>query len=223
MTDTLASLRIASRFSLWMWAIYWPGSGLVLLAGGMTDPASLFVVAGSLLGFALLAASGGIEASASRNMREFLLERPLYVIGGAVLLAVASTFIDPLQNIGLALFSGLFLLSVLLVGHRLLAHARARQMGLVASRADQVLIAAGLGAVSAAVIFLDALLPLFGIAPTPAVAASVVTVNLVSLLYPPLLLLSLRPFREPLRNPFRRRTHAPAATGIPPVEAPSLP
>lgn len=223
MSDTLVPLRTAMKFSLWMWALYWPAGGLLLLAAGMTDPLSIMVALGSLAGFLLVMAAGGVQASDSRDMREFLVERPLYVIGGAILLIVVASFFDPLQNIGLMLFSGLFLFSIALLGGRLWDHVRQNKLPLRASGADQVVIALLIALFSTAMIFLDALLPLLRSGTTNSTSTLVAVVNWMNLFYPPLLLLSMRPFRDRLQSPLERfrsrRGEASAPTEPVPAEA----
>ncbi|MEA3165204.1 MAG: hypothetical protein QOJ26_48, partial [Thermoplasmata archaeon] len=67
------------KFSMWTWALYWPGGGLLLMVGGL-DPISLVITLLSLATFLLLLLTGALRADSSRTMKEFMLERPLYLI-----------------------------------------------------------------------------------------------------------------------------------------------
>lgn len=194
------------KFSLWAWAAYWPAMGLMLLFGGMRDPVSLAVVVVSLGAFVLLVRGGALRATASRTIREFLIERPLYLVAAVILFLAAGAAFPAMANIGLALFSGIFLASLLLVAWRLVAHVQAEGVGVFRSRADQLFILLAITVPGALLVFIDAWSAGVG-NPAPTVAA----VNWLCLAYPPLLLLASKPFREPLQLRKVKKLEKPVA------------
>lgn len=210
---SLDRLRTAFRFNLWTWALYWPGGGLILLLGGL-DWKSMVFMAATGLQFAFLLGSGALRANSSRNMKEFFLERPLYLVGALVVFMAFGPIFGFLENVGLLLYAGLWVASYALIFLRLRDHLHATKQGIWASRADQVVMLAVLGGGFALLVFLDALLPYFNGATTQSPLALVATVTWVSLAYPALLLLATRPFREPLQRPRwlggAKRSKAPA-------------
>lgn len=210
MPSTLDRTRTAMTFSLWAWAAYWPAMGLMLALGGMGDPVSLAVIGLSLGGFGLLAAGGALRATASRTMKEFLLERPIYLIAGVLAVLVVGSLVPAMANVGLALFSGTFLASLVLVGWRLVQHVNESGQGVFKARADQIFLVLLLVAPCALLVLIDAL---GGAVGNPAM--TVAGVNWICLAYPPLLLLASRPMREPLGLLRRKARH----TKVVPVPA----
>jgi hypothetical protein len=207
--EALDRARTAMKFSLWAWAAYWPAMGLMLFLGGMRDPVSVAVAAGALGAFALLAMGGALRATASRNVKEFLIERPFYLIAGLVLVVVGGSVLPGVANAGLAIFSGLWLASLVLVGLRAGAYVNATGLGVFGSKVDQVLVLLGIMVPCALLVFVDALkfMSVGNAAPTVAL------VNWLCLSYPILLLIASRPIREPLQLVgFRAKpAQAPAA------------
>lgn len=220
MTNTLDRFRVAMRFSLWTWAAYWPAGGLLLIAGGL-DPVSLAVVLGSFATFVLLLVTGVLKADASRTMKEFLVERPLYLIALVVVLALAAPFILPVADLGLALFATAYLGGIVLMGVRMALHLRTTGQGAFASRADQVFIVVGLTGFTSLLVFLDAWLPLFGGPTVGGSSTAVALANWVNLLYPPMLMLASRPFRAPMRWPRRGAVRDAVADAAAPAEVPA--
>lgn len=204
------------KLSLWAWALYWPGGGLLLLLGGF-QPAILVVTLASFAAFVALLWTGALRADSSRSMKEFVLERPLYLVLALVVLALAAPLLSIVANVGFALFSAVYLASLVLVAVRLWQHLQATGQGVLASKADQTFIALGLVGISTFLIFADAWGSILFGAWIGGTAMSVATVNWVNLLYPPLMLVATRPFREPLQWPQRRRTpsQTPAPTAAP--------
>ncbi len=203
MTKTEPSLdrfRTAMKFSLWMWALYWPGGGLILLVGGL-DPISILVTFASLGSFIALIAFGGLTISTKGTRFEFFLERPMYLIGALVGIILVAPAFGFLTNFGLGLFSALYLVAIGLAGYRLVRHMTETGQGPIASRADQPLILFAVVGVCAFLVFIDAWIPMFGADPVGGPAMTVAVANWMNLFYPPLLMLTTRPFREPLRKP----------------------
>lgn len=203
---SLDRARTALTFSLWAWAAYWPAMGLMLLLGGMRDPVSLVVVALSAGCFALFASMGALRATSSRSMREFLLERPFYLVAALLLFLTVGAAIPALANIGLGLFSGTFLASLGLLAWRLVAYVQESGLGVFRARADQALLLLAIAIPAAAMVFFDSL-RLGGVGNG---GASVAMVNWLCLAYPALLLLATRPLREPLRLARPKAARAPA-------------
>lgn len=209
MPETLDRFRAALKFSLWTWALYWPGGGVLLLYGGL-DPISIAVTLGSLTTFVLLLATGALKANSSRTMKEFLLERPLYLLAVLVVFVVVAALVPVVEGLALLAFAGTWFAGLAVAARRLLVHVHAEGKGFWAARADQLLLVFGLMAFFSALVFLDALLPLFADGATLGSPAALVAVcTWMNLLYPPLVLVAARPFREPLR--FRRHKRTPAA------------
>ena len=203
MVATLDRFRTALKFSLWTWALYWPGGGLLLLMGGL-DPISIGVTFGSLTCFVLLLATGALKADSSRTMKEFFLERPLYLIAAIV---------PSIEGVALFLFASLWFGGLALTTKRLVEHVRASNQSIWQAKADQVFIVLGLVGFFSALVFLDAILPLlFGANTTtgsPAVLVAICT--WVNLLYPVLVMVAARPFRDPLNFRPRRAPADPMA------------
>lgn len=203
MTSTsLDRFRIAMKFSLWAWFFYWPGGGLLLLWGGL-DLASILVTLGSLAAFVLVLRAGALDSTSSRNIKEFLLERPLYLVLAFVLVIIGGALFSPLENVGLGLFATLYLGGLVFLGVRLVEHLRETDQPVFKSGADQMFILLALTGFAAFLVAVDALLAAFSTS-LPAVPSTVAVFNWLNLVYPPLLLVASRPFREPLRNPFQR-------------------
>jgi len=199
---SLDQLRTAMKFSYWAWAAYWPAMGLMLLFAGMRDPVSLVFALLCLGSFAVLVASRSLSATASRNVREFLIERPFYLLAAVGIIALFGSSIPIVANLGLALFSGTFLASLVFVGIRMRAHVLATGTSVFRSRADQVFLLLAITFPAALLVFIDSI-KATGVG-NP--AASVVAVNWLCFAYPPLMLLASRPFREPLVWSLRRKT-----------------
>lgn len=210
------ALRIAMRFSLWAWAAYWPGGGLLLAFGGL-DPVSLAFATVALASFLLLLWTGALRPTASRNLRQFALERPIYLVAALGLVIVASGFLGAVANLGLALFAAVYLASILVVAYRAVQLAIVSSSGgflerLFRSKADQLVLTAALMAVFALLVFLDAIAKGASGIGTP--AELVAFGSWLNLAYPALLLVAARPFREPLHwSPRLPKPASPAATG----------
>ena len=205
---SLDRFRVALRFSLWTWALYWPGGGLLLLYGGL-DPISIAVTAGSLTAFILMMVTGVLKSDASRTMKEFFLERPLYLVAGLVVLVVAAALMPSVEGFALLLFAGAWFGGLVLATRRLVEHVRQTGLGFWSSKADQILLVFGLAAVFSALVLLDALLPIVADGATLGSPAAVVIVcTWANLLYPAFVLIASRPFREPLRFPSRKERAA---------------
>lgn len=215
---SLDPFRTAMRFSLWTWALYWPGGGMLLLLGGL-DLVSGLVTLGSLLMFIVLMAGGALKADSSRNMKQFMLERPLYLVAALVLLIALAPFFAPAEDMGLRLFSLVYIGGIVFAAVRLAQHLQAEDTGVMEARADQAFILFGLMFVGAGLVFLDAWLPLFGAASVGGSSATVAVANWLNLAYPPLLMLAVRPFREPLRWPRRGRAPVVGEGVVAPVDA----
>lgn len=207
---TLDRFRVALRFSLWTWALYWPGGGLLLLYGGL-DPVSIAVTLASLTSFVLMLATGALKADASRTMKEFFLERPLYLVAGLVVLVVAAALMPSVEGFALLLFAGAWFGGLVMAARRLVEHLRQNRLGVWSSKADQLLLVFGLAAVFSALVLLDALLPIVADGATLGSPAAVVIVcTWANLLYPAFVLIASRPFREPLKFPSRKERAAVA-------------
>lgn len=214
MSPTLDRLRIALKFSLWTWALYWPGGGLLLLYGGL-DPISIAVTFTSLAAFIFLLASGALRANVSRNMKQFFLERPLYLVGGLVVLIIAAAALPAVEAFGLLLFATMWFGGLALTGVRLMQYLREQDKGVFQSRADQLLLVLALAAFFSLLVFLDALLPMVtgGTVGGPSALAALCT--WMNLLYPAMVMVAARPFREPIRLAFWRRRPDPMAAPKP--------
>lgn len=215
----LDRFKVAMRFSLWAWAIYWPGGGLLLLLGGL-DWVSIAVTLIAVTGFILVLRSGALKTDASRDLKQFALERPIYLVAMLFVFAIVAPVLSLVENLGLRIFSATYLASLVLVGVRLAQHLKAQGVGVRESRADQMYVLLGMTGFAALLVFADAWLPLFGVDPVAGTGFSIAAVNWLCLLYPPLLLLAAKPFRDPLRNPLRRGAHddeapAPEPAGTP--------
>ncbi len=201
---SLDRVRIALRFSLWTWALYWPGGGLLLLYGGL-DPISIAVTLSSFGAFVAMLATGALKADASRTMKEFLLERPLYLVAGLVVLVFLAAAVPSVEGFALLLFATAWFGGLVLAALRLVEHVQAHDLGFWRSKADQLLIVFGLAGVFSALVFFDALLPIVSDGATLGSPAMVVAVSTwANLLYPAFVLLASRPFREPLKWPSRK-------------------
>lgn len=194
---TLVRFRSALKFTLWTWAAYWPGGGLLLMMGGL-DPISIAVTASSLVVFLALMLGGAFRSQLTNTWREFLLEKPIYLLAGLVAFTVVAATIPTAEGLGLAAFATTYLAGIAISIQRLLAHVKATGSGFVRGGADQALIVLAMTALFASFVFWDALVPLLGgpQVPTPAVIVAVGT--WVNLLYPVALVLGTRSLREPL-------------------------
>jgi hypothetical protein len=199
------------KFSLWTWALYWPGGGLLLIYGGL-DPISIVVTLLALAAFIAMLATGALEANSSRTMKEFVLERPIYLVAALVLLIVMAALMPTVEGFALTMFAAAWFGGLVLCTRRLLEHVRAQGQGVWGSRADQLLIVFALAGFFSALVFLDALLPLIANGATLGSPAGLVAVSSwMGLLYPGLVLLASKPFRAPLRKPKRA---VPSATAV---------
>ena len=215
---TLDRLRTALKFSLWTWAFYWPGGGLLLLYGGL-DPVSIAVTLLAVAAFVALLGSGALDADSARSMKEFVLERPLYLVGALVAFIVAAALVPSAEGFGLLLFATAWFGGLALCTARLLEHVRAQGQSFFASRADQLLIVFAMAGFCSALVFLDALLPIVAGGATLGSPAGLVALSSwVGLLYPGLVLVASRPFRAKLRRPFGKP--APTATRRAKAKAP---
>jgi hypothetical protein len=193
-TASLERTRIALKFSLWTWAAYWPAMGVMLLASGMRDPVSMAVALLSLSAFFLVASGGALRASSSRNVREFLVERPIYLVAAVVLFLIGGSFFNPIARAGMVLFAGLYFGGLAFLFYRLVAYARESGRGLFGARVDQPLLVLAMMLVAAFFVLFDAF-PGAGIGNSE---SSVAILNWLNLGYPVLILVATRGLREPL-------------------------
>lgn len=200
---TLDRFRSALKFTLWTWALYWPGGGLLLLMGGL-DPISLLVTFASLATFILLLATGALKADSSRTMKEFLLERPLYLVAALVVLIVIASIVPSIEGFGLLLFATLWFGSLVMATTRLIEHVRSEGKGVWTSRADQLLIVFGIAGFFSSLVFLDAILPILADTTLGSPSMLIAACTWANLLYPVFVLIASRPFRDPLRWPSRK-------------------
>ncbi|HET6398837.1 MAG TPA: hypothetical protein VFH47_04720 [Candidatus Thermoplasmatota archaeon] len=212
MDEHLDRFRTSLKATLWCWALYWPGGGLLLLYGGL-DPLSLLVVGGSLTCFLLLLAGGALDATSSRNIREFLLERPLYLVALLIVLLALVPLTNIVEDAGLLAFSALFFASVVVAVRRLMLLQQARGGNAVRAGTDEAFLALAVGLLFSAVLFVDTLLGLSD-RRLPMGAHAVAFANWLNLVFPGILLLGTRRLREPLRNPFRRRRAVPEPSAV---------
>lgn len=200
---TLDRFRSALKFSLWTWALYWPGGGLLLMMGGL-DLISVLITFGSLATFVGLLVTGALKADSSRTMKEFFLERPLYLVAALIVLVVIAAIVPSIEGFALLLFATLWFGGLAVAGARLIEHVRSEGTGLWKSRADQLLIVFAIAGFFSALVFLDALLPLLANGATLGSPSMLVAVcTWANLLYPVFVLVASRPFRDPLRWPSR--------------------
>jgi len=202
---TLDRFRASLKFSLWAWALYWPGGGLLLLVGGL-DPISILVVGGCVTSFLVLLAGGALRTTSSRNLRDLFLERPLYLIAALVLFIAFASLLPALENAGLLLYSATWTFALGLVAVRFHRHVQEEGIPVWSSRADQVYLVLGLTGAASIAVFLDALLPFMAGTTLGSPATFVAVCSWVNILFPPLVMVATRPFREPLS--FRRAAKA---------------
>jgi hypothetical protein len=214
MSTSLDRLRIALKFSLWTWALYWPGGGLLLLLGGL-DPISIVVTFTSLAAFLFLLASGALKANSSRNIKQFFVERPLYLVAALVVLIVVAAAVPQVEAFGLLLFATMWFGGLGLTVLRLRDHLRTERKGVFESRADQLLLVLALAGFFSLLVFLDALLPMVNGQTTDSPSGLVAVCTWMNLLYPAMVMVAARPFREPIRVAFWRRTPDPMAAPAP--------
>lgn len=201
---SLDRLRGALKFSLWTWALYWPGGGLLLLIGGL-DLVSVLVTFGSLAVFVGLMATGALRADSSHTIKEFLLERPLYLVGALIVLIVVAAIVPSAEGFALLLFAALWFGGLAVASTRLLEHVRSQRLGVWGSRADQLFIVFALSGLFSFLVLLDALLPILADGATLGSPSGLVAVaTWANLAYPVLVMVAARPFRSPLRWPSRR-------------------
>jgi len=211
--ESLLRVRTALKLTLWAWAAYWPAMGAMLLLGGMRDPVSVAVALASLAAFVLVLRAGAVDATASRSARELLLERPIYLVAGAIVVLFVGAAVPALASLGLATFALAFLGSLVLLAVRLVAHVNATGLSVFAAHADEMLLVIALSLPGALLVAFDAIVPSGAGNSAPSVAL----LNWLGLSYPLLALLASRGLREPLR--LRRARKAPAAPAPRPLEA----
>lgn len=199
MDASLLRLRAAMKFSLWMWAAYWPGGGILLVVHGL-DPISILVGLGALAQFLFLMGLGTLrpDPAYSRNLAAFLMERPLYVVFGLVAFLAAGSVFAPATSFALALFSGLQVAGLALVAWRLREYLAERKTRVYAARADQLALVLVITAIPALMVFVDALAMLGYGGGVGNGSATVALANWMNLAYPTLLMVAARPFREPI-------------------------
>jgi hypothetical protein len=208
---SLDRFRSAMKFSLWTWALYWPGGGLLLLMGGL-DPISLLVTFLALAAFLAMLATGALRADSSRTIKEFLVERPLYLVVALALFILVATVLPDIEGVALFVFATTWFGGLGLAGLRLVEHVRTTGLSFWHSKADQLLVVLGMAAFFSALVFLDALLPLVSDGASLGSPSALVAVSTwVNLLYPGFVLIASRPFRERLQWPSRRRRVQAAA------------
>lgn len=208
---TLDRFRSAMKFSLWTWAVYWPGGGLLLLMGGL-DPISIVVTGLSLAAFVALLASGALRADSSRTIKEFLIERPLYLVLALAVLIGIVAIVPDVEGGALLVFAATWFGGLALCGVRLFEHVGWLRQSFWDSKADQLLLVLGTAAFFSALVFLDALLPMVARGATLGSPAPLVAVSTwVNLLYPGFVLIASRPFREKLQWPSRQQRSQAAA------------
>lgn len=200
--STLLRLRAALKFSLWAWAIYWPGGAILLLAFGM-DVISILVGLAALGQFLFLLSFGFLrpDPKYSRNLKSFLVERPLYLVFGLIGFLLLGTLFAPSTNVALALFSALQVTGLVLVALRLMEHVRSLGIGIMAAKADQMVLVLAFTGLPALAVFWDAVVPLFGGPTLGNPAASVALVNFINLGFPAMLVIASRPFGIRLSTP----------------------
>lgn len=200
---TLDRFRSAMKFSLWTWALYWPGGGLLLMVGGL-DPVSIIVTLLSLAAFFLMLATGALRADSSRTIKEFMLERPLYLVVALAAFVALAAVVPNIESFALLLFATAWFGGLGLTALRLVEHVRTEGLSFWKSKADQMLVVFGMAGFFSSLVFLDALLPLIANGATLGSPSELVAVaNWMNLLFPGFILLASRPFREPLRWPTR--------------------
>jgi hypothetical protein len=208
---SLDRFRSALKFSLWTWALYWPGGGLLLLMGGL-DFISVLVTFASLATFIGLMATGALRADSSHTLKEFMLERPLYLVAGLIVLIVMATILPSVEGFALLLFSAAWFGGLAVASARLVEHVRGQGLSIWGSRADQLLIVFGISGFFSSLVFLDALLPIIANGATLGSPSMLVAVSTwANLLYPAMVMVASRPFRDPLRWPSRKEPEAPVA------------
>src|SRR5581483_1497856 len=201
--DTVAPLRASMKFSLWAWALYWPGCGLLLWGLGMQDPTSIAVVLVTTAGFLLAMATGALRTKTEgpNALRQHLVDRPLYLLAILTVFMVASAAVPGSANAGLILFSALYLASIAWIFVCLRRHLKATGSGYFSSGADQLVLLLGGAGFLSLLVFIDALSQGLDLPGVGAPNSAVGLFNVLQILYPVFLLVAARPFREPLRLP----------------------
>lgn len=204
---TLLRLRAAMKFSLWAWAAYWPGFGIILAFQGM-DPVSLAVCAFAIAQFVVFLRLGVLrpDPAYSRTLRSYLVERPIYLVFGLLVVLLLSSALSSVTNIGMTVASGFQLAALILLARAAHAHASA-QGGYRASKVDQVLLTVLMCVVPALAVFIDSFRP-EGVLGTS--GQMVIVLNVVNLAFPVLLMLASRALREPLARRNARKSGIPA-------------
>jgi hypothetical protein len=194
---TLDRLRASLKFTLWTWAAYWPGGGLLLLNGGL-DPISIAFTVSSLLVFLALVFGGALRSSKTGQFRELIVERPIYVLAALALFIAGASFFEFAENLGLLLFATLYFGGIIQCAIRIVQHVGATRQQIFATRADQLLLVVLGTGFFAFLVFMDALLPAFGGGTLGTEAAVVAVGSWANFAYPILVYWAAKPFREPL-------------------------
>lgn len=210
-----APIRIATKFSLWAWAFYWPGGGLMLLFGGL-DVASVLVTLVSFLTFLALMFFGQLDTDDSKSRLQFLLERPLYLVLAFFTVLALVPVIGALATIGIAvygvvLFAGCTHLLVTLV-----RFDRANDGSAFSHRTDQMYIAAGVACFSSLIIVLDGILFASGV-PLIQNGVGVAVINWGGILFPVMVLAAGRGILAPLRKPRFQKANRRAGADTDPL------
>lgn len=193
--------RVALKFSLWTWALYWFGGGALLFLFGGLNPAGIVVLIGSLVAFGMLLMTGALETTSSRNMKEFFLERPMYFIGALVLMALVIPFLSMAMDIFLILAATVYFAATVFTLDRLLKVYKTQDQPFFQSGLDQTFIAVGISVFVAFLLFADAWTYAASGRAVSGPPVTVALANWLSLLYPPLILLGTKGLREPLHKP----------------------
>jgi hypothetical protein len=196
-------VRIALKFSLWAWAFYWPGGGLMLLFGGL-DVLSVVVTLLSLGTFLSMMFFGQLDAEDSKSRWQFFLERPLYLVLLFFGMMAIVPIIGVLASIGIAVYGVILLGGCTYLIVTLVRFDRAHEGRAYDHKTDQLYIAAGIAWVSSFIIVVDGLMYAAG-APLIESAVGVAVVNWGGILYPVTAFAASRGIQSPLRRPQRAR------------------
>lgn len=191
-------VRMATKFSLWAWALYWPGGGVMIFMGGMPI-ASILLTIGSLLCFLGLILYGQLGTEDSNNRLQLFMERPLYLVGVLFALAIFAPLVGILAVIGLHLFATLLMVGTGFLLYTLIRFDASHEGSPYAHKTDQMYIAAGIGFLAAFIMTLDSIFYAAG-APFIQSGIGVAGVNWMGILYPVFVLVASRGIMAPLRR-----------------------
>lgn len=197
-----APVRIATKFSLWTWALYWPGGGLMLLFGGL-DWISVIVTLASLATFLGLMFYGQLDSEDSKNRWQFLLERPMYLVLLFFAMLTLVPLIGALASIGIAVYGVILFGGCSYLLWTLVQFDRSNEGTPFKHRTDQMYMAAGIAWFSSFIIVVDGIMFASG-APLVKSAVGVAIVNWGGILYPIMVLAASRGIMAPLRRPTKR-------------------